>query len=82
MQSGIVDIATVSGSRQTMKSVNAQLKEYLPEGASLVSYSFEEGIPQKIYARVLLVSGESFVRRLAERNAIWEAAAYSSQSVL
>lgn len=72
MQSGIVDIATVSGSRQTMKSVNAQLKEYLPEGASLVSYSFEEGIPQKIYARALLVSGESFVRRLSERNAIWE----------
>lgn len=72
MQSGIVDIATVSGSRQTMKSVNAQLKEYLPKGASLVSYSFEEGIPQKIYARALLVSGESFVRRLSERNAIWE----------
>ncbi len=70
MKHSIVDIATVSGSRATMYSVNRQLREYLPEGATLVSYSFEEGIPEKIYARVLLLSGESFERRLKSMDAI------------
>ncbi|MBR2001747.1 MAG: hypothetical protein IJ994_05495, partial [Firmicutes bacterium] len=59
-QEKIVDIATVSGSLQTMRSVNRQLSEYLPEGAKLVSYSFEGGITAPIKARVLLLTGESF----------------------
>ena len=68
----ITDIATVSGSRQTMQSVNRQLKEYLPEGGTLASYSFESGIPKKIYAKVLLLTGESFLGRLKEMDAVWE----------
>ena len=71
-QRQITDIATVSGSRQTMRSVNRQLTEYLPEGASIASYSFESGIPEKIYANVLLLTGESFRQRLEDMNAIWE----------
>ena len=68
----IVDIATVSGSLQTMRSVNRQLSEYLPEGAKLVSYSFEGGIPSPIKARVLLLTGESFEKRVREIGAVWE----------
>ncbi len=71
-QQYIADIATVSGSRQTMQSVNQQLTEYLPEGANLVSYSFESGIPEKIYANVLLLTGESFEKRLKDMDAVWE----------
>ncbi|MBQ8563188.1 MAG: sigma 54-interacting transcriptional regulator [Firmicutes bacterium] len=67
----IVDIATVSGSRGTRNSVNKQLREYLPPEGALESYSFEEGIPKKIYAKVLLLTGESFERRLENMDAIW-----------
>ena len=66
------DLVTVSGSIETKNSVHSQLKEYLPEGASCISYSFEDGIPEKIYARVLLLTGESFEKRLRSANAIWE----------
>lgn len=66
------DLVTVSGSIETKNSVHSQLKEYLPEGASFISYSFEDGIPEKIYARVLLLTGESFEKRLRSANAIWE----------
>lgn len=68
----IVDIATVSGSRQTRYNVNRQLKQYLPSHASLVSYSFEEGIPEIIRARVLLLTGESFEKRMQDLGAVWE----------
>lgn len=68
----IVDIATVSGSRQTRKNVNQQLQQFLPDGAVLASYSFEEGIPEKIYARVLLLTGESFEKRVKNMNAVWD----------
>ena len=37
------DLVTVSGSIETKNSVHSQLKEYLPEGASFISYSFEDG---------------------------------------
>ena len=68
----VVDVATISGSVQTMRSVNRQLREYLPEGATLASYSFADGIPEKIYARILLLGGESFEQRLKDMDAIWE----------
>lgn len=68
----IFDIATVSGSRQTRSNVNQQLRQFLPPGATLVSYSFEEGIPEKIYARVLLLTGESFEKRIKNMYAVWE----------
>lgn len=32
------DLVTVSGSIETKNSVHSQLKEYLPEGASFISY--------------------------------------------
>ena len=68
----IVDLATVSDSRETKNSVYQQLREYLPAEASFTSYSFEEGIPPLIYARVLLITGESFEKRLRDASAIWE----------
>lgn len=67
-----VDLATVSGSSETRNSVYRQLSEYLPDDASFVSYSFEEGIPEKIYARILLITGESFEQRLRNADAIWD----------
>ncbi|MBR5488258.1 MAG: sigma 54-interacting transcriptional regulator [Firmicutes bacterium] len=72
MHTGIVDIATVSGSRQTRNSVNKQLKQYLPKEATLASYSFEEGIPEVIRAKVLLLTGESFEQRVKDMGAVWE----------
>ncbi len=68
----VVDIATVSGSRQTRSSVNQQLKQYLPMGATLASYSFEEGLPDLIRAKVLLLTGESFEKRVKDMEVVWE----------
>ena len=61
------DLVTVSGSIETKNSVHSQLKEYLPEGASFISYSFEDGIPEKISAHPGRIQGAADVRQIKRR---------------
>lgn len=66
-QKKVIDLITISGNCRTRNSTFNQLKEYVPDGASLESYCFEEGIPPHINAKVLLLTGESFAQRLLDQ---------------
>jgi|GEM_PF-6992853 len=71
-QKKVIDFVTISGNCRTRNSTFNQLKEYVPDGASLESYCFEEGIPPHINARVLLLTGESFAQRLLDQGVSFE----------
>lgn len=66
------ELILVTGSKATHLGLLRQLKEYLPAYVKLRAYSFEEGVPEGYFAEggVLLLSGESFEKRLEKLGCI------------
>lgn len=66
----MMKITLVSGNATTRESLSQQLLRCLPEFIAFESFSFEEGIYDTIHSEVLLLSGESFEKRLRDKGLI------------
>lgn len=66
----IPKLILITGSVATRICLEKQLQDYLPDEVTMETYSYEEGLPDFIESDVLLLSGESFERRLKKEGRI------------